>query len=266
MSTKKHPRDESSKSGYGRYQKKAKTNGGNGQQQAARREVTVPVETKYFDTSFSATIASAADWTGTEIPCSNYIQNDGTTVGAYTDSALIPSAVGAGYGQVTGSKYYLKKIRVRGDVQPGAVSDQADMLGGRSVRIVLVHDTQPNGAQAQGEDIFTDLGNAAQCNYSFLAMGAGAGGRFRILADEIVHIQPATAGTDGSNTNSLAWTTASFSFAYKPNKPIQVMLKANSSTPNVASLSNNNIFLLAHTSSTSPPVTLQGAARCYYCD
>jgi len=58
------------------------------------RSTNIPPETKYFDTVFSQTVASAQDWTGTEVPCVNYIQSDGTTVGAYTDSALIPSAIG----------------------------------------------------------------------------------------------------------------------------------------------------------------------------
>lgn len=80
------------------------------------------------------------------MPCTNYIQSDGTTLGAYTDSALIPSAVGAGYGQVVGSKYMLHKIRVRGQVFPAVNSDQADVPPMASVRVVLVQDLRPNGA------------------------------------------------------------------------------------------------------------------------
>jgi len=232
-----------------------------------RRRSSLPVETKYFDVSVSQVIASAADWTGTEVPATNYVQSDGTTVGAYTDSALIPSAVGAGYGQVTGNKYYLKKIRVRGCIIATAAADQADGLVGRTVRLVLVHDTQPNGAQAQGEEVFNDMGVASQCNYAFLAMGAGAGGRFRILDDTTVKVQPGTAQTDGANTGSVAFKTAEFNFSYKPRSPIQIVLKANSATPTVASLSNNNIFLLAHSgSATGPVLTLFGCSRCYYCD
>ena len=84
-------------------------------------------ETKYFDTSFAQTISGNADWSGTEVPCTNYIQSDGTTVGAYTDSALIPSSIGAGYGQVVGSKYRIKKIRVRGIIRGGLYPDGADV-------------------------------------------------------------------------------------------------------------------------------------------
>ncbi|ANN22661.1 capsid protein [Circular ssDNA virus sp.] len=196
-----------------------------------------PGETKYFDTSFSQTISAAADWSGSEVPCTNYIQSDGTTVGAYTDSALIPSSVGAGYGQVVGSKFFLKKLRVRGNVASAVGSDQADVPLPQSCRLTLVQDTRPNGAQAQGEEVFTDMGAISQVHHSFLAMGAGQGSRFRILSDEFVDLQPAVAGTDGTNTNSVSRTGYTFSMVYKPKKPIQVFLKANSSTPTIASLS-----------------------------
>lgn len=222
-------------------------------------------ETKYFDTSFSQTVSVSGDWTGTEVPCTNYIQSDGTTVGAYTDSALIPSAVGPGYGQIVGSKYSIKKIRVRGEVSPAVAADQADLQNAKACRIVLVLDTQPNGAQAQGEEVFSDLGDTAQVNYSFLSMAAGSGGRFRILADDLFLLQPASAGTDGTNTNSIVSQGHMFSFEKVFKKPLQVRVKANASTPTVAALSDNNIFLLAHMTSGVTAI-IRGAARCYYVD
>lgn len=221
-------------------------------------------ETKYFDTSLLQTVATAADWTGTEVPCTNYIQSDGTTLGSYTDSALIPSAIGAGYGQVVGSKYNLKKIRVRGEVRSNIAADQADMAVATTCRVLLVMDTRPNGAQAQGEEVLADMGTAQQNTFNFLAMGAGNAGRFRILKDEIVQLQPSNAGTDGTNTNSVVNGAALFNFSYKPNNPIQVMLKANSATPTVASLSSHNIFLLAHSSATVIGTTIAAVARAYY--
>lgn len=232
---------------------------------AAPRQA-MPTETKYFDTSFSQTISTAADWTGSEVPCSNYIQSDGTTVGSYSDSALIPSAIGAGYGQINGNKYFLKKLRIKGLVQSGLGSDQADGPQPASVRLLVVLDTQPQGAQAQGEQILTDMGAANQCHYSFLAMAAGSGGRFRILKDKLFMQQPAVAVTDGANTNSHVRTGINFKFNFNFAKPLAVMLKANSATPNVASLSNYNIFILAHSTNAVPASTIQGCARAYFQD
>lgn len=231
---------------------------------AAYQRQSAPQETKYFDVSLIGTAGAAADWTNTEMPCTNYIQNDGTTLGAYTDSALIPSAAGSGYGQVNGSKYYLKKLRIKGQVNVAALGDQADAQTDRTVRVVLVHDTQPNGAQAQGEDVFQDMGTPTQNQFNFLAMGSGSGGRFRILKDESFTISNVVAGTDGTNTNSLGFQTKLFSWVYKPSKPIQVNIKPNSTTPNTASLANHNIFVLAHCNSAT--VAFTAVSRCYYCD
>jgi len=221
-------------------------------------------ETKYFDTSQQQLVASASDWTGTEVSCTNYLQSDGVTVGAYTDSALIPSAIGAAYGQVVGSKYHLKKIRVRGLLQSPIAADSADVLAANHVRVCLVLDTRPDGLQAQGEAVFTDMGTAAQCNFSFLAMAAGSGGRFRILKDFMCILQPASSGTDGTNTNSVVRSSADFSFTWKPRKPLKVQLKASSATPTVASLSSANVFLLAHCAVAASAPTLSACARAYY--
>jgi len=224
-------------------------------------------ETKYFDTSFNANVAIAADWTGTEVPCTNYIQSDGTTVGAYTDSALVPSAVGAGYGQVVGSKYLLKALRVRGVVGNSFAADQADMPAPPVVTVCLVQDTQPNGTQAQGEDVFTDMGSALQCAFSYQAMGAGAGGRFKILKRKTYICTPTVAGTDGVNTNSVAIGSRQFEFTFQPKRPIVCNIKASSSTPTVATVSDNNFFLLAKASGfAAGNPTIVGCARAYYCD
>lgn len=224
----------------------------------------MPTETKYFDTSFGQSISTAADWTGSEVPCVNYIQSDGTTVGVYTDSALIPSAIGAGYGQVNGNKYYLKRLRLKGTVIPAVGSDQADVPAAASVRILLVQDLQPQGAQAQGESILTDMGSATQAHFSFMAMAAGSGGRFRILKDKVFMCQPGPAGTDGASTVSTVRQGFNFKMQANFAKPIQVQLKANSATPTVASLSNCNFFLLAHC--TLGTATLSGCARAYFQD
>jgi len=220
-------------------------------------------QTKFFDTTGAAAVASGGDWTGTEVPCSSYIQSDGATVGAYTDSALIPSAIGAGYGQVQGTKYWIKKIRIKGMFTPTVTSDQADSIVGASLRISLVHDMQPNGAQIQGENIYTDLGSAQQCQFSFLNLGSARAGAVRILKDRFMLAQPAIVSTDGTNTSSQAWNNVKFSFTYTPKNPIPVRLLANSAVPTIASLSDSNIFMLCHSDRAG---TLNFGARCYYCD
>jgi len=235
-------------------------------QAGGSRALPMPTESKYFDTSFSQTVATGGDWTGTEVPCTNYIQSDGTTVGAYTDSALIPSAIGAGYGQINGNKYYLKKLRVRGFVASNFASDQADVTNANLVRVALVMDTQPQGAQAQGESVFTDMGTATQNTLSFMAMAAGSGGRFRVLKEKFFTLNPASASNDAAATSSATNMSAAFKFNVNFKKLLQVQVKANSAVPTVASLSNCNLFLLAHAHITTSTATVQGCARAVFQD
>ncbi len=222
-------------------------------------------ETKYFDTAVDGhTIATAADWTGTEVPCDVRIGGDGSTVTAYTDSALIPSAQGTGYGELLGTRYRLKAIRIKGSLNAAVQSDQADVARAAIVRVVLVMDTNANGAQAQGETVFTDFGSdAVNCN-SFLNMGT-TGGKFRILRDMRVMLQPAVAGTDAANTNTVVRESSLFHMQWKPKKPLVVSLKASAATPATSQLQSHNIFLLALTDSGAG-ANIDFACRAYFCD
>lgn len=229
----------------------------------SRKRLALPMEMKYFDTVQEQVVASAADWTGTEVPCISYLQSDGSTLGAYTDSALVPSASGSGYGQIQGTKYSIYGIRVSGEIIPTLVSDSADVQAGTSVRIVLVLDTQPNGAQAQGEEVFTDTGSAPHCNHAFLAMAAGSGDRFHVLRERLMMLQPGDSSSDGINTSSVVRTSGLFHFAYFFDTPLEVYIRSNSATPSVAQLSNANIFLLAHSGSGTQQIV--SCTRVFYC-
>jgi len=220
-------------------------------------------QTKFFDTTGNSATGTGADWASTEIACDSYIQSDGTTVGAYTDCGLIPSAVGAGYGQLNGNKYWIKRIRIQGQIQTPNLADQNDVGVANAIRLSLVWDHQSNGAQAQGENIYTDLGDATQCTYSFLQMGAAMAGRFRILKNKIAHANLAAVGTDGASTNSVGFNAVPFHFTYTPRDPIPVRIQANSATPTVAALADTNIFLLCHSTIAANVIF---AARCYYVD
>lgn len=221
------------------------------------------LETKYFDTLFGVTVNSSADWNTTAVAMTSYMSSDGSTVAAYTDAALIPSAVGSGYGQVVGNKYNIKKLRIRGELIPAVRSDSADVAPAGTVRVLLVEDTQPNGAQATGAQLLTDWGTANQCQYSFQAIAAGMGGRFRVLYDRTHIFQPANASTDGASTTSNVNSGKLISITKVFKKPRRVLIKGGSATPTVASLGDCNIFLLAHNAGTAT-VSFNGNSRCYY--
>lgn len=262
---------------YGQRTKYGQVGGGVGKRpsyfkrgkEPKRRAVQYPAgprlsltETKYFDTGFNAQVTSgAADWTATEVPMDNYVNASGTAA-AYTDSNLLPTAIGSGYGQVNGNKYSLIKIRCRGRLIALTDSDQADVPASIPYRLILVKDSQPNGAQAQGEDIMQDVG-AAETLYSYQRV-ADNPGRFKILKSMMGVINVSAVGTDGTNTQSVGYIAETFSFQWKPRSPVVVNVKSGNAVPTIAGAVNCNIFLLLH--NTNKALTIQGASRAYYLD
>jgi len=241
---------------------------------AARQYRAFAPETKYFDTAFAASVlAAGTSWADTEVPMTSYVNSSGA-VAAYTDSALIPSAQGTGYGQVIGNKYKLKALRVKGFVKVAILSAQQTPAEARYTRIMLVMDTQPNGAQAQGEDIMQDMGGGVNNLSSYMRVSDGAGRRFVILGDKTMKmdshaiIRTGTLAADPI-VNGLAFQPVAFKFAYAPKTPLEVQVKSGNATPTVAGLVNTNIFLLSYTidaAGNAITAAVNGNARVYYCD
>jgi len=233
-----------------------------------RRSGAVSGEGKYFDVGFSHTWTGGNDaWTGTEIPCDDYITSAGATA-AYTDSCLIPTAQGSGYGQIQGQRYSLKKIRVRGMIWAAGVSDQADIGAPTQARLILVMDTQPNGAQAQGEDIMQGFTGNPGMNVASFLRTATTTGRFRILKDEFFLLDVSAAGTDAANTTSQGFKGATVSMQWEPKTPHLVQVANGNATPTVAGCVSHNIFLLGYATRNTAAVSclFTGAARAYYAD
>jgi len=228
------------------------------------RNISLQPEIKYFDTAGTNAVAATADWTGTEIPCDNYIQSDGTMLGAYTDSALIPSANGPGYGQVLGGKYRILKIRVRG-LMSVDFSTAISTVPSASLqsRLVMVMDLQAGGAQLQGEQVFTDMGLVNNCINSFQQQGQSTD-KYRVLKDRIFNHNVAAIGSSfDSNDMKAAYNSVPFSWVYTPSKPLVVNCLTSGSTPSVSQLKDINIFLLARSGGTG---SISFVCRCYYTD
>jgi len=227
-------------------------------------------ETKYFDVAIDASITTAgSSWADTEVPCDFYVNSSGAPA-AYTDSALIPSAQGSGYGQVDGLKYRIKKMRIRGSLSTATTTGGTAASSGTLTRVLLIMDTQPNGAQAQGEDVMQDVGDYSSNAYTFQRV-SNTGGRFRILKDKWFRNNPAVAVNNAAATSvSESYTNSIFKFQWVPKVPVEVNIKAGNATPTVAGLSNLNIFLLAYSynqgAGGAQTVNVNAASRCYYFD
>lgn len=231
-----------------------------------RAASTFPPETKYFDTTFSATVAQTADWAAANVAMTSYVSNVGA-LAAYTDSCLIPLANGSGYGEVVGNKYMLKALRVRGEVQVTSLTGANTATIPSRIRVVLVEDTQPNGAQEAGPNVFLDMGGAPQCNYAFQQMAAGMPGRFNILGSQILEMGTPTEVNDGTGaTSAVTLAPVQFSFEKQWKRGKKVMIKSNSGgTPAIANAVDTNIFMLAH-STVGYTCTIVGCGRAYYVD
>jgi len=227
-------------------------------------------ERKYFDVGINAAItAGGASWTGTEVPCANYVPSNGGNPAVYTDSSLIPSEQGSGYGQIVGQKYNLDKIRVKGFVSIPTLTDQADIPPGAVCRLVLVMDTQCNGTQAQGEAILQDVG-ALQENVNCFTKVGSASGRYRILKDKTVTLNVSAVGTDAANTNSCGFNIAQFKLSHRFAKPplVQILANVGGGIPATSALINYNVFLLCYCAGPAAVTTVSvlAASRCYYTD
>lgn len=240
------------------------------QKQAYNYAQLVKPETKYFDVGINTAVTwNGGDWADSEVPADNYVNSSGAAA-AYTDSALIPTAQGSGYGQVDGNKYKLKKIRVKGKIRVPSLAAQSTAAASSTVRLMLVEDTQPNGAQAQGEDVMQDVGVAAENIHTFMRVANNLG-RFRILKDKTWILNPATLApnTDAGGTIVGAYNGVSFKWAINFAKPVDVSIKAGNATPTIAGTINRNYFLLLAGLSGSDSATaiqINAVSRAYYCD
>lgn len=222
-------------------------------------------EAKVFDTSIQDTVsASSGSWDGTEVSCTTRVAN-GSAV-AYTESCLVPTGTGSAGDTVLGTKYHLRGIRVRGIVQPPTKSDLGDVPVSDVAILMLVMDLQPNGQQAQAEDVMRDIGTNSSVMYSFPRMEARS--RFRILRRKQIIFPNVAVGNDqasGASTLSACAQSVNFDFKWFPKKPKRVQISATGGSQAVSKTVNCNIFLILNCPSASAP-TIVAASRCYFRD
>lgn len=225
-------------------------------------------EVKYFDTSFDETLSSANDWgLSTLLEPATYINSSGA-VAAYTGGAsLIPSAVGSGYGEVVGNSYVIKRIKVRGVLYPGTNNTADAVRGGNAVRMILVQDMQPNGAQAAPSTFLTDFGVGSQNISCFMSIASGTGGRFRFLWDKIIELPASTSAVSAPPNINTGGQLKVVEFEKTWKRGLRVFIKGGGTSPGVANLSNCNLFLVAQNSNTGvQTVSWRGCTRCSYYD
>jgi len=222
------------------------------------KDHALPFGVKTFDSTFEADIASAASWAGTRIATQQYLNPNNLFIAA--DVPYIPSGWQFG---IQSDPNLLLRIHFRGSVIPYVLSDQADVPTFASIRLCVVLDTQANGAWATGEQVFTDMGSAAQCHFSFPAEAAGSGGRFKLLVDKLFESQPAATAKDAiGNTASVACGGFNFDLEYTWKMPLHCYARHQTGTANIFNVSKYNILFLAHATVRTHKIV--GHCRAYY--
>jgi len=180
------------------------------------------------------------------------IQNSGT---------LLVIASGAGESQRVGRKVTIRKMMVRGEATlneyDGATA--ADASAANRVRIIFYLDKQCNGAAATAGDI---LGPGTVNVNSFNELVNK--GRFTILKDKIITLNPMALAKDGTNYVRPR-VNKSFFFAKKCNIPIEY---DTGGTGAITEIRSNNIgcLLVADSAVAGFPCTVTALVRFRYTD
>lgn len=209
-------------------------------------------ETKYFDAEKTATaVAASADWTGTEY-------DPGTL------NTLFAPVKGTGINQRVGRGVQVIKIRIRGMIYTSAQVDQTAADAASYIRLALVQDTQTNGAQAQGEQIFQDPTAASAFNAACAFQSLDNLGRFKVLKDKILTIQNPNISYDGTNMEQQGLVRP-FKMNCVFKSPVVVHFnETNGGT--VADIVDNSWHVVANTSNAIQAPTIVYQARVYYKD
>lgn len=167
-----------------------------------------------------------------------------TWVGGEEDPAGVDAlnaiAQGDGESNRDGRKCVLTQVNVAGRVTfaPGAAVD------GRVVRVMLIWDTQSNGAQLNAEDVMVNTGNISQ-QFRNLQFSK----RFRVLADKKFTFSQTALGTIMEKQFHI--------FKKLPN--IQVI--HNGTTGNISTITDNSLHMIACASGTLTSLSYNSRVR-----
>ncbi len=202
-------------------------------------------EMKYFDSERTANaIGSSTDWTATE--------QDPATL-----NTLFVPIKGTGINNRIGRKVVVHKVKVRGLIKIDAQADQTAGDASSLMRVALVQDTQTNGAQAQGEQIFQDPTAASGNNAVLSFQSLDNLGRFRVLQDKFIQMGDPNLTFDGTNVEQNG-LVRKFQFFHSFKTPIVVNFNATNGGT-VADIVDNSWHVIANanTSALSPDIVYQ---------
>lgn len=199
------------------------------------------IENKFVDYEYDAAISQAV-------------------AGGEADPAAVLSlsamAQGDGESQRDGRKCVLTSVQLSGycELTPIFSAVGSDVGLAATVRLVLVQDTQTNGAQLNAEDVIkaptdTDLNPVGFRNLQFSK-------RFRVLADKTIHLEPQTMRTETAVIDQ-----AGVRKGFKIYKKLQVPVDHSGTTAAVSTITDNSLHLIAFTGANDSPIRLRYQSR-----
>lgn len=165
-----------------------------------------------------------------------------TTAGAEADPGagiLCLNCVGQGDGesQRDGKKIFMRSIELRGRVGALNLADDGDPPASYTVRVLLVLDTQTNGAQLNSEDVLLDQGGTKYLDFKNPMYSS----RFKILWDKYFTIRPFHRNQDGVNTAAFSMLDQPF----KVTRKLNIACNYKDTAEAVASIVDNSLHVIA---------------------
>lgn len=204
------------------------------------------IERKFLDVYASdVAVQAPTDASGAEI------QPEGGCTGC-----LSAPAQGDGEQQRDGRKIVIKSAFVVVTVRPSVAQDAVDILASPVIYVALVLDTQTNGATIVSEQVFTNPNDTAYVN-TYPIRNLQYSSRYRVLDHKIMNMGPATAGTDGANTNSINCNLRTCTLKYNGDLPVTFT----NTTADVANVADNSLHIIAYATHTSMTPVLSYISR-----
>lgn len=173
----------------------------------------------------------------------------GAIVGTSASAEANPSGIGCLNATATGDtessrdgrRNIVKSVHVKGCVILDNTNDASSLPAARVVRVVMYHDTQSNGVEANSEDIMLSTTNVEEAfrNLQFSK-------RFRILHDQTFDMAPISAAAGTATTVDTGGVVQSFKINKKMNMPVN----HDGSTAVVGSITDNAIGMIAFASNS----------------
>jgi len=198
------------------------------------------IETKFFDVE-AENDAFTATWAAMEPATTN----------------LTAIAQGDGESNRDGRKYAIKSIHIKGFIEVPQQESQTAPIADQYCRIVLVLDTQTNGAQLTATDVMD--GGLAEDTLAFRNLQFSK--RFIVLFDKKITLHVGRANMNEGAVNLFASPTIRVPFSYNKtfSTPIQVLMSG--TTADIANVTDNSIHMIGVSESTIATLSYQCRTR-----